>query len=104
MGIYWVLAILAAFLQGASDLVFWPLVPVLGAASRVEEARKVYFLAFVTGMVTDLLVSRTLGLSAVFLLLSCGLIYLYHLRGQMRLVFLLAGMVILNFVEKLLWG
>lgn len=104
MWIYWVLAILAAFLQGINNFWFWPLLPVLWAASRVEEASRVYLLAFVTGMVTDLLVGRALGLSAVFLLLACGLVYLYRRRGRMSWLFLLIGILILNFGEKLLWG
>ena len=79
------------------------LVVILLAAAR-QEARKTYLLAFFTGVLTDLLLGRGIGQTAIFLLAAVGSVYLYKLRGKVNPFVFLAFVVVWETIAKFLWG
>lgn len=95
MAVYYLLTILAAFLQTVSRGVFWPLLVVGWAAGR-KAAPEAYPLAFVGGMAVDLLVGWPLGVSAFGLLLLVFGISLFRSRFQLRIRWLIGFLVLLE--------
>lgn len=103
MSLYYLLAIIAVFLQG---LFPWPvlvLVVVLVAAARME-VEKVYSLAFVAGVLSDLLLGRDLGTTAVFLLLTTASVNAYKLRARINWFSWLIFFAIWEAAAKFLWA
>lgn len=101
---YYLLAVLAALMLPINNWLFWPLLVVFWAASTDIESKKIYALAAVSGLLADLLLGRSLGVSALFLLVSSGLLYSYRLFWRMNFLALAIVVVGLSFIEKFLWG
>jgi len=72
---FYLLAIASAFLQTVNGWIFWPVLVVVAAGLYFQEPQKTYWLAFWTGLVTDLLTGKTLGNSAILLLLLSAVVY-----------------------------
>jgi rod shape-determining protein MreD len=102
MAIYYLIAIVLVFLQTVIAWPFLPLVVVLLAAGR-QESKDVYVLALVVGLLSDLLLGKSLGTTAVFLLLAAALIYLYQWRAKMNLVALAVFLAVFEVIAKILW-
>ncbi len=70
--LYYLLALVAVFSLGVVDAFFWPALVLAVAIWRQVEQKKVYALAFISGVSVDLLWLQPLGLSAVLLLSYCA--------------------------------
>lgn len=102
MLIYYLVAIILVFLQTVIAWPFLPVVVVLLAASK-QRSEDVYVLAFLVGILSDLMLGRNLGTTAVFLLLAAVLIYLYQLRAKMNWVSFIIILAIFELLAKILW-
>lgn len=87
---YYCASVLAVFLLGMSHLLFWPMLPVAWGAARQIKTSSIYLLAFVTGILHDLIWSKPIGAGAIFLVLLCVLtVFLQKRFKSQNRIFLL---------------
>lgn len=65
----YLLAGVTIILQSQSHWIFWPILAMTVAMWKVEDEFALYLIAFVLGILSDLVSGRTLGEGAVFLIL-----------------------------------
>lgn len=102
MIVFYALAIASAFLQTINGWLFWPAVVVVAVGMSQEDGGKVYWLAFVAGLVTDVLTSGFLGGSSIFLLVLAALIYAYRNKfkadWRVGIIVLAAAQIVAKFL------
>lgn len=99
MLIYYILSLISILIFTQSSFIFWPIFPILFAATRNHPPVKIYSFTLITGLVTDLLVGKPLGLSSLVLLLSVAILSILksHFHNNIRVslaTFLLAQIVL----------
>ncbi len=100
---YWILGIVAVFLQTVFVWPFLPTAVVLLVAVR-QPAQKSYLLAFIVGVLSDLLLGRFLGVTAVYLILVALSVYGYKLRGKINWLAVFILLLAWELIAKFLWG
>ncbi len=101
MFVYYLVGTVATFFQATNNWLFWPGVVVLVAAFNREQIDEVYWLAFVVGLVTDVLVGNSLGLSAIFLLLLAWVIKYYKTKFKVSWQGLVLVLIISQLIARL---
>lgn len=102
MGIYYFLAIAAGFLQTLTAYGSLALPVVIIFATKKYSQAAIFTLAFVAGIVTDLLTGRVLGRSVIYFLLTAGLVLLIRSRFTVNwrwVVLLILCLELLSFVS-----
>lgn len=100
---YYLFAVAAVFLQGLFSWSLLVLAVVLVAAAR-QEAGKVFSLAFIAGILSDLLLGESLGVTAVFLILAGASVYIYKLRARINWLSWLLIFAAWEAAAKFLWA
>lgn len=85
---YYLLIVLAGFLQTMTAGFFWPALVLIWAAGK-RGALEVYGLAFFGGLFVDLVTGRNLGISCLVLLVLAAVVLLFRSRFKFRLRYLL---------------
>lgn len=90
--------LLTAFLQGVNTLFLWPVFPVVWAATHWDSPKRVYWLAFTGGLLTDFLTGRLLGPTAIYFLAVAILISFFRTRfevsGPSLIIFLILSQLV----------
>jgi len=103
MAFYYVLIIILALGQGIAGRVNLPIFALLLACAREPDADKLYLLAFVGGMLTDLLTGTTLGIWAGIYLLIVMLSGLIRTRFTLRWPWLVLLLMVVQLVSFYVW-
>jgi cell shape-determining protein MreD len=106
MRFYYLLTIILVLIQVQIPSIFLPVFPVMFAAFSQDSVQSVLVLAFVSGVICDLVVGSPVGLSAILLVVGAAVIFFLREKFRISLVFALglavAAAILFSWIISLL--
>lgn len=102
MWIFYLAALISVFLQSISRNFFWPIIVVGIAAEMVPNPAVVYTLAAASGILSDVVIGRTVGESALFLLAAALFLLYLNRRFKRSLKIAITAIIVMEVIYRAL--